>query len=306
MLYRIRMEVEEMISCSTPNLRAFVKRALVGSSILLLVACQQGEQVAPVSESSELDWARAALERNPQIELIATDSAAQVFTVRDVQTGEVHAVKLSELAAVPVSRLASSARPTQPQSPGPIEAPAPSAAAETGAEAEPEERAGADDVSQSAAASTSEQENDPTANYTIERSDGQVRVSGPGVSIVSSDAAPAAGAQRVSNDAVEPIICEGRRMVHLDDREIYVDGDAIVVRGGCEMFITNSRIAASGTGIVVQDGTVHVSNSHVEGAESSVDAGPEAKLFVRGSTFRGVSRRAEEAVVQDQGGNRWR
>jgi hypothetical protein len=105
---------------------------------------------------------------------------------------------------------------------------------------------------------------------------------------------------------VEPIICDGRRMMHFDARNIYVEGDAILVRNGCEMYITNSRIVASGTGVVVQDAVVHISNSHVEGANGPFDAADRAKLFVRGSTFQGVPRRTELAMVQDQGGNRWR
>jgi hypothetical protein len=80
----------------------------------------------------------------------------------------------------------------------------------------------------------------------------------------------------------------------------------VTVRGGCEVFITNSQIVASGTGIVVQDATVHISNSHIEGANASFQAEDRARMFVRGSTFQGVSRRAELATVQDQGGNRWR
>ena len=95
-------------------------------------------------------------------------------------------------------------------------------------------------------------------------------------------------------------------MLQLDNRNIYVDGDAITVRGGCEMYITNSHIVASGTGIVVQDATVHVSNSHIEGASGSFHADDRAKMYVRGSTFQGVPRRAELATVQDQGGNQWR
>jgi hypothetical protein len=144
------------------------------------------------------------------------------------------------------------------------------------------------------------------APYTIERSDGQVRVSGPGVSIVSSGTATSAAVQGSDQNRVDPIICEGRRMVHFDNRVIYVEGDAITVRGGCEMYITNSRIIASGTGIVVQDGVIHVSNSHVEGVAGSFDANSRAKVFVRGSTFTGLPRRSETAMVQDQGGNRWR
>ncbi len=95
-------------------------------------------------------------------------------------------------------------------------------------------------------------------------------------------------------------------MLHFDNREFVVQGDAITVRGGCELYLTNSRVVATGTGIVVQDGIVHVSNSHVEGQEGSFDADNRAKVFVRGSTFRGLPRRTELAQVQDQGGNRWR
>ena len=95
-------------------------------------------------------------------------------------------------------------------------------------------------------------------------------------------------------------------MLHFDNRDVYVDGDAITVRDGCEMFITNSRIVASGTGVTVRNAVVHVSNSHIEGAEGSFDVDADSKMYVRGSTFQGLSRRAELAMVQDQGGNRWR
>ena len=90
--------------------------------------------------------------------------------------------------------------------------------------------------------------------------------------------------------------------MQLDNRDIYVDGDAITVRGGCELFLTNSHIVASGTGIIVQDATVHISNSTVEGGNASFQADDRAKMYVRGSTFAGVPRRAELAMVQDQGG----
>ena len=145
------------------------------------------------------------------------------------------------------------------------------------------------------------------ARYTIDRSGGQIRVSGPGVSIVSSGTnAPPAIRRARGRRAVDPFICEGRRTLQLDNRNIYVDGDAITVRGGCEVYITNSHIVASGTGIVVQDAIVHISNSHIEGANASFQADDRAKMYVRGSTFQGVPRRAELAMVQDQGGNQWR
>ena len=144
-------------------------------------------------------------------------------------------------------------------------------------------------------------------HYTIERTDGQVKVSGPGVSIVSSGTATVTASEGAAGQrSMEPIICEGRRMLHFDNRNIYVDGDAIIARGGCELYITNSRVAASGTGVVIVDATVHIANSTIEGSLASFDARDGAKVYVRSSTLQGLPRRAEKAVVQDQGGNQWR
>lgn len=95
-------------------------------------------------------------------------------------------------------------------------------------------------------------------------------------------------------------------MLHLDNRTLRVDGDAVIARGGCELHITNSRIAASGTGVVIEDAIVHIANSTIEGAAASFAAGSQAKVFARSSTFHGLPRRAEGALVQDQGGNEWR
>jgi hypothetical protein len=218
---------------------------------------------------------------------------------------------LNELAAAPVAQL-SQRQPT----PAPAATPegadtrAPTAAAEPSPEANQQVAQGQTAQQGAAPAAAEEQRtassSDPTANYTIERSEGQVRVTGPGVSIVSSGGGNQEHEGVSHSNSVEPIICEGQRMVHLDGRQIFVDGDAITVRGGCELYITNSRVVATGTGVVVQDGTVHVSNSTIDGENGSFDVGDQAKLFARSSTFRGIPRRSENAVVQDQGGNRWR
>jgi hypothetical protein len=297
-----------MIRHNDSLVRSRIMRGALACSMLALAACQQGEQAAAPTQDSAMEWARAALERNPQLELVATDANAEVFTVRDRQTGETRAIKLNELAAAPVAQLAQRTPPTSPAPATQTAAPeqVPSSGAETAGETA---RTAATPEQQPATPSDRERQataSQPAANYTIERSEGQVRVSGPGVSIVSSGNA-AQGHEGVSrSNAVEPIICEGKRMVHFDGRQIYVEGDAITVRGGCEIHITNSRVVATGTGIVVQDGIAHISNSEIEGQEGSFDANNQAKLFVRASTFRGVPRRAEQAVVQDQGGNRWR
>jgi hypothetical protein len=270
------------------------------AAALALAACNRGDTpkseaaAAAPSANAEVSWARAALERNPQLEVVATDPQSGVVTVKHRATGEIETIKASELAAVSPSQLKTmnvqAAPPPEPE-PGPEESAQQSAQATA-----PDRGEGAPPVPGSR-----------PSGYTIERADGQLRVSGPGVSIVSSGANAAASAQAgTGRRAVDPFICEGRRTLQLDNRDIYVDGDAITVRGGCELFLTNSHIVASGTGIVVQDATVHISNSHVEGASASFQADDRAKMYVRGSTFQGVPRRAELAMVQDQGGNRWR
>jgi hypothetical protein len=131
-------------------------------------------------------------------------------------------------------------------------------------------------------------------------------VSGPGISIVSSRPTAAEAQAAAAQRKVDPIICEGQRRVQLDGRDIQVDGDAVIARAGCELYITNSRIVASGTGVVAQDAVVHIANSYVEGASGSFAADGRSRMFLRGSTFNGLSRRDSLASVEDMGGNQWR
>jgi hypothetical protein len=285
--------------------------AVAIAAALALAACNRGEApksepvaaAANTSANAEIAWARAALERNPDLEIVATDPQSGVVTVKHRSSGEVEAIKASELAAVPASQLKTmrvlEAPPPEPE-PGPAQVDSARSASQQTAQATAPDTGRGEGTS----AQTPVQGN---GGYTIDRSGGQVRVSGPGVSIVSSGTNAAAGSQAsAGRRTVDPFICEGRRTLQLDNRDIYVDGDALTVRGGCEVFITNSHIVASGTGIIVQDATVHISNSHIEGASASFQADDRAKMFVRGSTFLGVPRRTELAQVQDQGGNKWR
>lgn len=276
--------------------------ALVIAVGLALTACNKGEApksasvaatASAATPSADLAWARAALERNPQLEVLAVDPQTGVVTVKNRSTGETEAIKASELVAVPPSQLRAM---QMSEAPPPEADPAPEQSATASSQA-----------TAPATGSATATSGQGDSAYTIDRSGGQIRVSGPGVSIVSSGTNAAGNnAAGTGRRAVDPFICEGRRTLQLDNRNIYVDGDALTVRGGCEVFITNSQIVASGTGIVVQDATVHISNSHIEGASASFQAEDRARMFVRGSTFQGVSRRAELATVQDQGGNRWR
>ena len=80
--------------------------ALAIAAGLALAACNReapkSEPVAAASAANvtaELSWARAALERNPDLEVVATDPQSGVVTVKHRSTGEVEAIKASDLAA---------------------------------------------------------------------------------------------------------------------------------------------------------------------------------------------------------------
>jgi hypothetical protein len=296
--------------------------ALSCMALAVLSACNRGAEqpvaTAP-TESSELTWARDALERNPRYEVLASDTQAHVFTIRDRSSGAIETIHLNDLAAAPVAQLraAAAAPVSTATAPAPAAAAAPTQPAPADTPAlvvdQPEQPAPATPapeparVADNSPAAAAQRAAESDANYTIDRTGGTLRVSGPGVSIVSAGGdTRSTQPNRAGAQLSEPIICEGPRLLKLDDRNIYVDGDAIIARGGCELYITNSRIIASGTGLIVEDAIVHIANSHIEGANGSFNATDRARMFVRTSTFEGVPRRAEFASVLDQGGNQWR
>src|SRR5688572_26405754 len=267
---------------------------VVASTILLVLAgCQESGEVGA---SQEMAWARVALERNPGLELIATDTDEGVFTVRDRRTGQVHAVRLDDIAAAPIAVLTATGPETD------ADAPADQVAPEIPVEDVLDETAQLTDAEPSVAALDTAAE---AQDYTIERAEGRVRVTGPGVSIVSAGSTePVSAKGEPGQRAVDPIVCDGPRTMRFDGRSIYVDGDAITVSGGCALYITNSRIVASATGVVVRGGVVHIDNSYVEGGTASFDVGSDARIYLRGSTFQGLMRRDAVAMIEDQGGNR--
>ncbi|MGQ0384284.1 MAG: hypothetical protein ACT4UP_06350 [Gammaproteobacteria bacterium] len=261
---------------------------------LMIAACERATPPPADRADTGMNWARAALERNPELEVLAVDAGAAVFTVRDRRTGEVRVVKLNELAAAPAAWLAPAAT-----------TPAAMDVAQTAVVQAAETAAAPEDATQ-----TGIVESVPAAatqlDYTVERQGDGIRVTGPGLSIVS---APAPGAVTARGEAgqqiADPIICEGSRMMQLDNRRIFVDGDAITARAGCELHITNSRIVASRTGVVVQDATVHISNSYVEGRNGAYYAGAGSRVFLRDTTLNGVRRRDTGAEIRELAGGEW-
>jgi hypothetical protein len=269
--------------------------------LLALAACAHEGQ-------DEMSWARAALERNHSLEIVAADQQSHTFTVRLKEGGELRTVRADELVGFPTEA-------------------APAAAAVHPPEAAPAERAPAEpavvqadtpaDAAGAAAPQAASTHTDPVlvseSSSTLEHvAPGRVLESGPGYSISSAQAAaPASMRARDSVSSAplerrrEPIVCQGSRLLHIDNRNLVFEGDAVSAVDGCEIHITNSHISASGVGIAVRAANVHIDNSQIEGDQASIEASQGAQVYVASSRFRGLSRRLDTATVHDLGGNVW-
>ena len=272
-------------------------RALRGAAclaVLALAACaQQGQD--------EMSWARAALARNDRIEVVSADQQSRTFTVRVKDTGELRMVRADQLIAgpaLPANAPAAAAGTAAPPAATPV-------TAEDGPLASAGEAAVRQDAKPQAAA---------PAGTRADTAGGRVLKEGPGYTIkAASTAAPAAGGRvrdsTVTSAAVErrhePIVCQGSRLLHIDNRNLEFDGDAVSAQDGCEIHITNSHISATGVGVTARHANVHIDNSLIEGDAASIDASDGAQVYAASSRFRGLSRRADTAAFHDLGGNIW-
>jgi hypothetical protein len=281
-----------------------VLTAAVCVAAVTLAACGREGQ-------DEMSWARAALERNSAIEVVAADQQSRTFTVRVKDTGELRVLPADQLVASPPGLTGSNAmKGAAPAAPAP---PAPAVAEE--ASAPPPPATPADDAAATAAPAVPASQPVALAPRTPsgeEAAPGRVLVSGPGFSIKA--AATTAGGARVAEGGGtnaaperrhEPIVCQGSRLVHIDNRNLVFDGDAVSAEDGCEIHITNSRITATGVGVSARAANVHIDNSLIEGDQAAIDASQGAQVYAESSRFKGLSRRVDSATVHDLGGNVW-
>jgi hypothetical protein len=152
----------------------------------------------------------------------------------------------------------------------------------------------------------------PHAESAVHAKAGSVLASGPGYSIKASGPKSVAttvstvGAARGAPERLhDPIICQGSRLLHIDNRNLEFDGDAITAEDGCEIHITNTHISAKGIGILARAANVHIKNSEIDGASGSVDASDGAQVYAESSRFKGLTRRLESSSFHDLGGNVW-
>jgi hypothetical protein len=257
-----------------------------------------------------MSWARSALERNKALEVVAADPQSRTFTVRMKAGGELRTVRTDEIVAVPLA-LADATRPLPASQPStaPEAAPADKAVEQAESLAAPGEAAPTErQVVRSEPMSPAPQ----TAAVAGAASGARVLESGPGYSITAAQpSGPAAARGRESAASAplerrhEPIVCQGSRLLHIDNRNLVFDGDAVSALDGCEIHITNTHISASGVGVAARAANVHIDNSQIEGDQASIDASEGAQIYAASSRFKGLSRRLDTSKVHDLGGNVW-
>jgi hypothetical protein len=285
-------------------MKTAVSVVVASAFVVLLGACSPGERVR------EIDWAKAALARNPAYEILATDESAGVFTVRDTAGGTVHTLRLQDLVAAPLP----------PKPAAPVAAPAPAANPETPVEnAAP---APEDEPVMAANPPADDQAapGEPLAEgpgYRITRGNDTARAAtptleGPGYSITRPEPAerPAgATADRIAANVerrTDPIVCQGDRLMRIDGETLSFSGDAVIAEKGCDLFISNANIRAGGVGIIARQARVHIVNSTIGGTRGSYEASDGAELYAARTTFSGVGRRFDNATLNDLGGNEYK
>jgi hypothetical protein len=280
-----------------------IAMTLASMSLVFVAGCSKQEQVR------EIDWAKAALARNPSMEIISTDETAGVFIVRDTTNGSTYKLKLEDLVAGPAPARAAA----QPAAP----AASPASAAEPAAV--PGEEASAQTTDTVAAARPGMGK--PLVEgpgYSISKGEPVTpppTLEGPGYTITRDEPRAASTqqstphAEAIASNAekrTDPIICQGDRLMRIDGETIDFEGDAVIAEKGCDLYISNARIRAGGVGIIARQARVHIVNSTIGGTLGSYEASEGAEIYVARSTFSGVGRRFDGATMNDLGGNEYK
>jgi hypothetical protein len=253
----------------------------VRTPVMIICACALiGLAGCERSKHDDMSWAQGALERNADLQVLSVDRQARSFTVRLKSTGELRIVQANEVvgsvpsAPATASTAANAAAPEQAASPTPAPESAAASAPESAAAPEPQPKSARSAASGNARASGFAPTDSVARGLAVERRD-------------------------------EPIVCQGARFLRIDGRNIEFEGDAISAEDGCEIHITNSRIAAKGVGVSARAANVHIENSSIEGQSGSILASDGAQVYAEASRFRGLSRGLTSETLHDLGGNVW-
>jgi hypothetical protein len=275
-------------------------------ALLMLAACAREGR-------DEMSWARAALERNGTLEVVAADQQSRTFTVRVKGSGELRMVRADQLVGSAPSSVGSGSEKAAGSAAPAVSGAAAAAPASQAPAAPAQATADAASAAQPLPAQPMTQQASLAPQTTsASEAGGRVLESGPGYTIKAVATAPAPAGTRETGVTSAPverrheaIVCQGARLVHIDNRNLVFDGDAVSAEDGCEIYITNSRIKAAGVGVSARAANVHIDNSLIEGDQASIDASEGAQVYAASSRFKGLSRRLDTAAFHDLGGNVW-
>lgn len=316
-----------------------IVKPLVATALLLVLGACSKLGVG----QDQMAWAKDALDRNDRLEVVASDPQAKTFTVRVKESGQLVVIPVDQVVAGPAAAMSPTGKqaaitpattPLDAPSPPPPapetsvpEAPAPPVAPPrtNDTPSAPVQSSGSSTVASTGelahsspsgapndAAEPAESVAGPHSESAAHAKTGSVLASGPGYSIkasgpktVAATVSPAGLARGAPERLHDPIICQGSRLLHIDNRNLEFDGDAITAEDGCEIHITNTHISAKGIGVLARAANVHIKNSEIDGDSGSVDASDGAQVYAESSRFKGLTRRLESSSFHDLGGNVW-
>jgi hypothetical protein len=306
-----------------------VKPIVAAGLLLALSACSKLGM-----GQDQMAWAKDALDRNDRVEVVASDPQAKTFTVRVKDSGQLVVIPVDQIVAGPAGGMSATGKqaavapstppsdapsppPPAPETSVPEAAPPPVAPTRGGAALPAPSQSTSPTVASQygapdEAAPPAESVQGPHSESAVHAKVGSVLASGPGYSIkasgpksVATTASPAAAARGAPERLHDPIICQGARLLHIDNRNLEFDGDAITAEDGCEIHITNTHISAKGVGVLARAANVHIKNSEIDGDSGAVDASDGAQVYAESSRFKGLTRRLESSSFHDLGGNVW-
>ncbi|HEU4626090.1 MAG TPA: hypothetical protein VFS52_15080 [Steroidobacteraceae bacterium] len=258
----------------------------LGAALILLSGCDKFAGGAAAGNDAAADFARAALERNDQITVVAFDKKENTFTVRVKDTGELRIVRVDQIVGtLPGEESdASKARPVSDERPPNGETTAQTnepAAADHSAQAEEiarpadqvEARNPSPPVAQSStssgtavirdartgavlAAGSSQAEALDAASAKDAASGKKVLKSGPGYQITAGDRTPPSAVRLASRSSDIPSPARG---VAVEKRS-----EPMICQGQQLLHIDGRNLEFDGDAVSAEDGCeIHITNSHI-------------------------------------------
>ncbi|HRQ63725.1 MAG TPA: hypothetical protein PKZ76_02475, partial [Xanthomonadaceae bacterium] len=104
---------------------------------------------------------------------------------------------------------------------------------------------------------------------------------------------------------MDPVRCDGARVVVIQYRLIETEGVAVDASGACSVTISDSRIVAGSTAVMASGSArIEITDSVLEGGRHAIHASGSASVSYGGSSLTGAVHSSGLARLRDEGGNR--